>query len=165
MTNPSTIVVGLGNPILSDDAVGVLVARGFQKQLASCPDCDGVSIVEASVGGMRLTELLEGHERAVIVDAFLPDGRPSCPGAVRIMPLEEVEEPHSGHCHLTSAHDTTLQHAVRCGRMLGMTLPDEIVVVAIEVENVTDFGQAMTPAVAAGIPAAISAVFNYVKEE
>jgi len=58
-----TIVIGLGNPILSDDGVGVKVAYEVEDRLGDkIPK--NVTITEASVGGLRLMELLEGYPAA-----------------------------------------------------------------------------------------------------
>ena len=46
-----TIIIGLGNPILTDDSVGPRVATELKKQLN---DTSQVTIIEASVGGLAL---------------------------------------------------------------------------------------------------------------
>ena len=68
------LVLGLGNPILGDDAVGIFVAREI-KRLAG--ERTGVTVKEASVGGFDLLDLLEGYRGAVIIDAIkTAGGRP-----------------------------------------------------------------------------------------
>ena len=62
----STLVLGMGNPILSDDGVGLLVAR----RLAEMPLPDGVEVLESEVGGLRLLELVRGFTRSIIIDAL-----------------------------------------------------------------------------------------------
>ena len=62
--------------------------------------------------------------------------------------------------HSASAHDTTLVTALDAGKALGMHLPDEVVIYAIEVENVIDFSDEPTTAVAAAIPGAVTAVLQ-----
>jgi hydrogenase maturation protease len=54
--------------------------------------------------------------------------------------------------HSASAHDTSLVTALEAGKKLGMKLPAEILIFAVEVENVLDFSDHPTPAVAAAIP-------------
>ena len=53
-----TLVIGLGNPILTDDGVGVKVAYAVDDALAS-GGRNGVTVSEASVGGLRLMEMME----------------------------------------------------------------------------------------------------------
>jgi len=65
-----TIVIGLGNPILTDDGVGVKIAYELERAIGpNLPS--NLTITEASVGGLRLMELLIGYDRAILVDAIV----------------------------------------------------------------------------------------------
>jgi hydrogenase maturation protease len=151
-----TLVIGLGNPLLTDDGVGVLTARAVQEALADHPVPD-VEVIEASVGGLRLMELMAGYDRAILVDAWATDGLP--PGAVRRLTLADLEDVRPPQ-HLASAHDATLPTALAAGRRLGLKLPSAIVIIAVGVSNVTDFGETPTPAVLAAVPQAATAVLT-----
>ena len=150
-----TLIIGLGNPILTDDGVGVKVAYALEDILAdSRPD---VVVTEASAGGLRLMELMLGYDRAIIVDAFTNGS--NTPGKMHRMTLDDLRD-ISPTQHSASAHDTTLVTALDAGKALGMHLPDEVVIYAIEVENVIDFSEEPTTAVAAAIPGAVTAVLH-----
>ena len=157
-----TIVIGLGNPILTDDGVGVKVAYEIERILAEqhsafrIPHSE-ITITEASAGGLRLMELMLGYDRAIIVDAFTNGS--NTPGKMHRMTLEDLRAV-SPTQHSASAHDTTLVTALDAGKALGMHLPDEVVIYAIEVENVIDFSDEPTTAVAAAIPGAVTAVLQ-----
>ena len=145
-----TLVLGLGNPILTDDGVGITVV---QEVAARCRR-DDVAFAEASVGGLRLLDIIAGCERLVLVDAIQTrDGRPG--DIVRLHPNDLRGSLHSG-----STHDLSLPGALALGRGAGMVLPDDedIVIIAVEVEDVLTFGETCTPAVAAAIPRAVEAV-------
>jgi hydrogenase maturation protease len=144
----NTIVVGLGNPILTDDGVGVKVAYEIEKRLgAQFPD--NLTVTEASVGGLRLMELLENYDRAIIIDAIqLRDGNE--PGMIFTMNLDDLRV-LSCTQHSSSAHDTSLVTALDAGKSMGMKLPEEISIFAVQVENILDFSEQMTPAVAATV--------------
>ena len=149
------LVIGLGNPILTDDGVGVKVAYALEDILAdSRPD---VVVTEASAGGLRLMELMLGYDRAIIVDAFTNGS--NTPGKMHRMTLDDLRD-ISPTQHSASAHDTTLVTALDAGKALGMHLLDEVVIYAIEVENVIDFSEEPTTAVAAAIPGAVTAVLH-----
>ena len=145
-----TLVLGLGNPILTDDGVGVHVVRAVAGR---CTGNDA-TFAEASVGGLRLVELIAGYERVILVDAIqTADGRP---GDVRCLALGDLRASlHSG-----STHDLSFSGALRFGRGMGLALPDDknILIVGIEVEDIFTFGEACTPEVAAAIPRAVEAV-------
>jgi hydrogenase maturation protease len=144
-----TIIVGLGNPILSDDGVGVRVAYEIEAKLGNHIPVDG-TITEAGVGGLRLMELLEGYDRAIIIDAIqTKNGHP--PGTVLQMDLDYLRS-ISPTQHSASAHDTSLVLALDAGKYMDMKLPDEVIIFAVEVINILEFGDTPTPAVADAIP-------------
>ncbi|MEI6724985.1 MAG: hydrogenase maturation protease, partial [Actinomycetes bacterium] len=66
MTLGATLVLGMGNPILSDDGVGLLVAERLRG--TSLPH--GVEVLQSEVGGLRLLELVRGFTRVIIIDAL-----------------------------------------------------------------------------------------------
>lgn len=148
-----TLVLGLGNPILTDDGVGIHVVRAAAAQ---CSPENGVTFAEASVGGLRLLDILVGYDRVVMVDAIRTlGGRPGevyrlHPGALR------------GSLHSGSTHDVSLCDALHLGRGLGMTLPgDEVItILAVEVEDVLTFGETCTAAVGAAIPRVVQMVLE-----
>ena len=144
-----TIVVGLGNPILTDDGVGVKVAYEVEARLGNkIPE--NLTITEASVGGLRLMELLEGFDRAIIIDAIQTrNGHPI--GSIFTMNLADLRE-ISPTQHSSSAHDTSLVTALDAGIEMGMKLPLDITIFAVEVENILDFNEQPTPSVAKAIP-------------
>jgi len=143
------LVLGLGNPLLGDDSVGLRVVRDL------CPKCDAwpnVSLAEDYWGGLRLMERLVGFERAVIVDAICSGG---VPGTVRVLSPDAIPTQHS-----SSAHDVNLQTALALGRQAGAQLPttENIRLVAIEAADVLTFCQECTPSVQGAIEQAADTV-------
>lgn len=144
-----TLILGLGNPILSDDGVGVHVARALAKVL---PQTSQLSIAEASVGGLRLLELIYGYQRVILADAIQTKGG-RAGDVYRLEPGNFCATLHSG-----CSHDIDLFTALELGRKLGMPMPEEIVIIAIEVNDVTTFGETCTPDVEAAIPKAVEMI-------
>jgi hydrogenase maturation protease len=147
-----TLVLGLGNPILTDDGVGVKVAERVRDALP--PDAP-VTVTEVSVGGLTLMEAMVGYDRVILVDAMQREGL--APGAVERLTLDDLRA-ISPTQHSASPHDANLVTALETGRRMGLHLPEEIVIYGVGVVNVLDFGDAPTPAVAAAIPVAAAAV-------
>jgi hydrogenase maturation protease len=144
------LVLGLGNPILSDDGVGIHVVRAVAARWTG----DGVQFQEASVGGLRLLEVIAGYDRLILVDAIqTPDGTP---GHVYHLTPDDLRK----SLHAGSTHDLSFEGALAWGRRMGMALPpdDAIRLIAVEAEDVLTFGEALTPAVAAALPDAAEAV-------
>ncbi len=152
-----TLVIGLGNPLLTDDGVGVKVAYEIEKELVN-EMREYVDVTEVSAGGLRLMEAMVGYDRVILIDAILQKND-NQPGKITRMTLDDLRE-ISPTQHSASAHDTTLVTALDAGRELGLSLPDEIIIFAIEVENVMDFSEEPTPNVASAIPVVKDAVFE-----
>jgi hydrogenase maturation protease len=145
-----TLVLGLGNPILSDDGAGPAVARELEGRL----DPREVTIAEASLGGLNLLDLLVGYSRAIIIDAIKTEsGRPG--QIFRLDPTALATTRYTA-----SVHDVDLATALELGKKIGLTLPREIVIFAIEVDETGTFSEALTPAVAAAIHACAAMVMS-----
>ena len=150
-----TLVLGLGNPILTDDGVGIQVVRAAAARYAPA---NGVTFAEASVGGLRLLDALTGYERVILVDAIQTRG--GQPGNIyRLTASDLPASLHSG-----STHDLSLPAALDLGRRLGMKLPgvENLTFLAVEVEDVLTFGESCTPAVAEAIPRVVQLVLDQV---
>lgn len=145
-----TLVLGLGNPILTDDGIGVYVVR----EVAARGLPNDVDVQEACVGGLRLLEVIAGYDRLILVDAI--QTRDGAAGQVyRLAAADPRASRHAG-----STHDLSFRGALAWGRRLGLALPadDAISIIAVEVEDVLTFGETLTPAVAAAMPLAAATV-------
>lgn len=153
-----TLILGLGNPILTDDGVGVLVAERVRSRL---PEDTPIDITEVSVGGLTLMEAMIGYERVILIDAFQRlDGKP---GTIHKMTLDDLKS-ISPTQHSASPHDANLVTAIATGERMGLSLPKQITIYAIEVENVSEFGDQPTPSVAAAIPQVADSVLAEVSQ-
>jgi len=145
-----TLIIGLGNPILTDDGVGVKVAREIERRidLKAHPE---LTITEASVGGLRLMEAVLDYQRVVLIDAYYLDPDTTTPGRIHRLDLDDLRAV-SPTQHSTSAHDTSLVTALDAAQKMGYTVPSAFMIYAVEVENILEFSETPTPAVAAAIP-------------
>ena len=144
------LVIGLGNPILSDDGVGWVVAEQLRAKIKN-PKVDFLLL---TLGGLRLMERLVGYRHVIIIDAVVTGQHP--PGYILQFPLADFPDPSAGHT--TSVHDTSLLNAIRVGREMGLDLPEEIDVIAVESVNIKDFSERLTPHVADAVPRAVQLV-------
>lgn len=136
-----SIVVGLGNPILTDDGVGNKIAEQLRDKVGA-----EVEVVEASLAGFNLLDLLKGYDTAVLIDAIQTKG-----GKVGdIYKLSKDDLAFSQR--LASVHDINLFTAWELGEQLGIKLPKKLVIFAIEVEDVLTFSENLTPQVEAVVP-------------
>lgn len=144
-----TIIVGLGNPLLMDDGIGNKVAQILQEKVDS-----SVDVVEASLAGFNLIDILNGYDKAIIVDAIqTKDGKVG-----DIYELDKDSLKFSQR--LASVHDLNLYTAWELGKELGMKLPEKLVIFAIEVEDVLNFGERFTPKVEKAVPKVVDLVLK-----
>ena len=156
-----TLVVGLGNPILTDDGVGVKVAYAVEEALApNIPE--NLTVTEASAGGLRLMELMVGYDRVILIDAIMTNNDRDY-GFIHQMTLNDLRQITPTE-HSSSAHDTSLVTALDAGAQLGLHMPKEFNIIAVEVENVMDFSDEPTPAVAAAIPKVTTIVLDTLRK-
>ncbi len=139
----TTLVVGLGNPILGDDGVGWRVAERVRERF----DDPDVAVLCLSLGGLSLVEHLAGYRRAVIVDAMTTG---ASPGTLHRFDAVAAADP--GTQHTASVHDLSLAAALALGRELGLDLPGEIAVVGVEAAPEFEFGEELSEAVARALP-------------
>ncbi len=134
-----SLVLGLGNEIAGDDAVGILVARAIREEAQGRAD-----VVESSASGIALIEVLAGYDRAVIVDAIRTGKHP--PGTITEIPLERV-----GRVVAPSLHHAGLPEMAAVAEKLGLTFPAETRVIAVEVVDPYTIGTPLSEPAAAAI--------------
>lgn len=143
-----TLVLGLGNPILSDDSVGMKIAREFQDMVNDV----GVTTIESSSSGLNLLQLLIDYDRAVIIDAIQTE-KGKAGSIYYLEPCELKTSERVTHCHSSGIADL-----IRLGKKLGLKLPQQIDIFAIEAADVSTFGETLTPEVAEAIPVCLSMI-------
>lgn len=147
----------MGNTILCDDGIGIYVVRKVAERFEG----DGVDFEEASVGGLRILDVVGGYDRVIMVDAI--QTRDGDPGEIyRLSPQDLKLSLHAG-----SSHDLSLPGALALGRGMGLRLPDDedFIILAIEAEDVLQFAEQCTPVVQKAIPRAVDAVLAELEKE
>jgi hydrogenase maturation protease len=116
------LLLALGNDLMGDDAAGLAVAKLLRQELTG-----EIDVVESSAAGFELMELLEGYDRALIVDAI--NTRTNPPGRV----LEFTAEEFTGHA-AWSAHYAGLPEILELASRLEIPFPSEIRILAMEID-------------------------------
>ena len=117
-----TLILGVGSSILTDDSVGLVVARRLAERLSHRDDVDFGENEEA---GFTLLEEGLGYDRLVIVDSILTG---AAPGTVLTYDLSDLGR----SIHSNSPHGLNLATVLAFGKSHGMAVPDEVVIYAIE---------------------------------
>ena len=150
-----TLVLGLGNPILSDDAVGIRVVEELEGKV----DPKEVTLVETTVAGLGLLDFLTGHDRAIIIDAIQTVGGQA--GRIYRLDPEALDFTR----HAASPHDVNLATALELGKRLELSLPQQIIIFAIEVADASTFSEECTPEVRRAIPACVEMIIQEINGE
>lgn len=154
-----TLVIGLGNPILTDDGVGHRVVREVEKRIEELGLQHEVSTVLIEAGGFGLLELLAGHERVILVDAVCFDGVE--PG--RVVEIEPGDLRTS--LRIRSVHEIDLPSVLCLGRSLGFKMPLKLRVFGIQACDAQTFGESLTPAVEEAARATVAHILQDLASE
>lgn len=139
MTPPpaSVLVLGLGNDLLGDDAVGLHVARAVDARLAGVGAC---AVRETMEMGLALLDEIAGYEHLVLVDAIETGAAP--PGH-----LHEFDADSLPGRRIAAPHFVGLVETLALGRTLGLAMPRDNHIFAIEVRDAFTLRIALTPEV------------------
>jgi hydrogenase maturation protease len=150
-----TLVLGIGNPILSDDSVGIRVAQGVGKKL----DNPQVDVAEMSLVGLSLLDSIAGYDKVIIIDAIQTEKGQA--GQIYRMGAEDFSDTK----HFSSPHQINLVTALELGKILGLAMPQEITIFAVEAKDITSFSEKCTPKVEKAIPKAVKMVLQELNVE
>jgi hydrogenase maturation protease len=150
-----TLVLGLGNPILSDDAVGIRVAHEVGKNLND-PE---VAVSETSAAGLSLLDSIVNYDKVIILDAVQTEKGQA--GQIYRMGLEDF----SLTKHFSSPHQINLITALELGKMLNLVMPKKITIFAVEAKDITTFSETCTPSVEQAIPELVKMVLQELNAE
>ncbi len=122
-----TIVLGLGNPLMSDEGIGGFVVEQLKKEAAQYPN---VEFVDAGTAGMSLLHLLAGRRKAVIIDcAFMGTE----PGTIKKFTPDDVSSVKKlAH---QSLHELDILKVIEISKQIGEA-PEEIIIFGIEPERI-----------------------------
>lgn len=149
----SVIVVGLGNPLLGDDAAGWRVIEEVEHLLRQVQPPPEIELRQASLGGISLMEMLVGYSKAIVVDAIADEACTA--GRLQRLTVEDLTGLPANSVHTNSAHDISFQAALCLGKKMGVQLPSQIIIIAVGITPQFELCEEMSPAVATSVlPAA-----------
>jgi hydrogenase maturation protease len=131
------LVLGLGNDILTDDAIGLRVVEAARERLAGEPDIEVKTTTEM---GLALLDEIADRESVVLVDS-VQTGEAS-PGKIH-----EIDSLALSRVLTTAPHFLGIGETLALGKTLGLAMPMNVRIIAIEVADPYTLGTKMTPAV------------------
>ncbi|MCI0473261.1 MAG: hydrogenase maturation protease [Ignavibacteria bacterium] len=121
-----TLVLGMGNTLLNDDAVGIITVRHLHTFFKNTP---GIDFCETSWGGFKIIDLMRGYEYVIIIDSIKTGKYP----AGHIHHLKTSDLLHT--LRLNSYHDINFITALKLADLLNDKIPQHIDIIAVEIED------------------------------
>jgi len=135
-----TLILGLGNPILTDDAVGIRIAQELKQEISD------LDVVETSEAGIGLLDYIVGYDKLIIIDSIRTEkGKP---GELYKLGLEDLNTT----VNLSSSHGIDIATAFKIGEALDYKMPRHVAIYAVGIRDNTTFGEKCTQEVEASIP-------------
>lgn len=143
-----TLVLGLGNDLLTDDAIGLLVTREVARRLAGDP---AVDVRETTEMGLALLDFLVGYERVILVDSIQTGRCP--PGTIHDLSPAGLKQLTGRTPHFLGIGET-----LALGRQLGLAMPRQLRILAVEVGDPFTLGTELTPPLQRALPSIVEVV-------
>lgn len=135
-----TLIIGIGNPILTDDRVGIGIARKLKEEKP------GLEVIETSETGIALLDFVVGYNKIIIIDSIKTEkGKP---GDLYKLKLENLKPAKD----VSSSHGLGIATAFKLGQKLGYNIPRYTSIYAVEIKDNTTFGEKCTPEVMEQMP-------------
>lgn len=149
-----TLILGLGNIIRGDDAVGLLCVEKLKQRNTGNSNYDFKCL---HTSGISLVDTISGYKKTILVDAVKTAG--GIPGTVFWTTVGELPDPRSDR----SYHDIHINDAIVIGRKLNMKMPVDIEILGIEVVDYDSWCEGLSLEAEQGLNKAIVEVENKIK--
>lgn len=150
-----TLVLGIGNTLLTDEGVGIHVLQALEPRLAHLRD---VNLLDGGTLSFTLAGPIEEADALIVVDAA---NIKKSPGEWALLEGGEMD------AFLMSNRKSTVHEVgltdLRAIAILAGHWPERRAMLAIQ-PDVIDWGETPTPAVAAAIPPVCAAIQNLIQE-
>jgi len=137
----NTLILGIGNNLLTDEGVGVHVVRYLEQHH---PDVPGVTYLDGGTLSFTLADPIAEHDNLIVVDAAR-FGQPA--GTIRCLEAGEMDTYLTGN--RASVHEVGLIDLFDIARLSG-TFPDRRALIGVEPESL-DWGENPSPTVAPAV--------------
>jgi len=146
-----SLLLGLGNPILGGDGIGIHVARVLEGTL------EGVEVATTPTMDLEILDLLAGYGRAFLIDAMCGSGRGV--GEVELVRRMEPE------LFPYSTHAVSLFDLLNLGKALGYRLPEVVTIFGIEIGRHVTFGEEVPPELLPRVPSIAETISRHIRSE
>ena len=151
----NTLVLGIGNTLLTDEGIGVHVLDSLEKH--ESPLFHDIRTMDGGTLSFTLAGAIENCEQLIVIDAA---ELKSEPGTVRVFEDHDMDE-YIISGNKKSVHEVSLADVMSITLLSGK-LPKKRALVGIQPAEI-DWGDIPTEAVSAAIPVAVSEIETILK--
>jgi hydrogenase maturation protease len=126
ISKPRVVVIGLGNPLMGDDGLGLVALERLRREYVLAPN---VELVDGGTWGMNLLPVIEDADELILIDAIDIAAAPGTP--VR---LEHARLPRYLATKI-SPHQVDLRDVLALAELRG-TLPADTVALGLQPAHV-----------------------------
>ena len=149
---PTVLLLGIGNLLWADEGFGVRAVEALNREFAFPPN---VTLMDGGTQGLYLIEHIRAADILVVFDAV---DYGLAPGTMKL--VEDGEVPKFLGAKKMSLHQTGFQEVLATADLFG-ELPERILLVGVQPEQLEDYGGSLRPSVKSRIPAAIEAALAW----
>jgi hydrogenase maturation protease len=146
-------VMGVGNPLIKDEGVGV---RVVEELMARYHFPENVTVIDAGTMGLSILNLFKECDYLLVVDAADGTGRP--PGTIVRLAAEDI----AANQILHSLHDVRFIDVLQAAELSGHRPESDFI--GVQIEDMDGVSIGLTPSVDAAVPAAAAVVLEVLAE-
>ena len=144
-------IIGIGNLTRLDDGIAIIIIQELEKILFP----DTIKITDLGTGGVDIALALDGWKYVIIIDAV--DIEDLKPGEIVEFHIKDKNLPEVRG--LSSTHGFDALTALKLAFALkDFKLPEEIMIIGVQVKNIEGFGVGLSKEVEAAIPNVITRI-------
>lgn len=147
-----TLILGLGNDILSDDGVGLLVARRLYEKAKEHND---VYFDETMYSGIRILDSIVGYDKVILIDSIKT--KTGEIGDYYKLTLEDLKKFSSKSGF---SHGMGLLEAFEIAKKCKFVLPKQIIIYAIEIKDNSTFSEKISPELESALPEIVNKIYE-----
>jgi len=132
---PPILVLGLGNSMAGDDAVGLAAARALREVLQ--PE---VEVIETGEAGLALLDLVAGRTHLLVLDSVVTDQVPA--GTVLRFSLTDLKP-----VQVLAPHYAGIPELVRVAETYGIPFPAKVQALAVAIRQPSELREGLSPQV------------------
>lgn len=137
------LILGLGNPILSDDSVGLRVVDKLKEILNTK---NNVDFYKVATSGIELLDIISGYKHLILIDVIKT-------GKEKIGTLTQHKiSDFNNSIHLSNPHQLNFPSVIEFANKTGIPVPETIDIFTIEVEDIYTFSLECSPEIKNKIP-------------